>query len=196
MCGIDARKHPRAVKEKIGAALQAPALQDKITPREALGLFGSFYRTRSGTDTLLERFALQEKADAPFDSLSGGQRQRLALAMAFVNRPELVFLDEPTAGLDPQSRRDLHGEIARMKTDGQTVFLTTHSLDEAESLCDRVAIIHHGEIVATGAPRELVRRSSATPQVELWTVQALEPEVFDGLSGLEGLTYRHQQRQI
>ena len=108
------------MKEKIGAALQTTALQDKITPREALALFGAFYqRQQAEPAALLERFALLEKADAPFDTLSGGQRQRLALALAFVNKPELVFLDEPTAGLDPQSRRELHGEIAKMKRDGQ-----------------------------------------------------------------------------
>jgi ABC-type Na+ transport system ATPase subunit NatA len=115
VCGIDARRRPREVKEKIGASLQTTALQEKITPREALALFGTFYRRKAEPAALLERFALVEKADAPFDTLSGGQRQRLALALAFVNNPELVFLDEPTAGLDPQSRRELHGEIAKMK---------------------------------------------------------------------------------
>ena len=144
VCGIDARRRPREVKEKIGASLQTTALQDKITPREALALFGAFYRHKAEPAALLERFALLDKADAPFDTLSGGQRQRLALALAFVNKPELVFLDEPTAGLDPQSRRELHGEIAKMKHDGHTVLLTTHYLNEAEALCDRIAIIDRG----------------------------------------------------
>jgi ABC-2 type transport system ATP-binding protein len=188
VCGIDARRRPKAVKEKIGAALQTTALQDKITPREALRLFGSFYRNHSDPEPLLERFALQEKADASFDSLSGGQRQRLALALAFVNKPELVFLDEPTAGLDPHARRDLHAEIVKMKEEGHTVLLTTHHLDEAEVLCDRVAIINRGEIVAAGAPRDLIRQSTSMPQVELWTVQRLEPEVLDGVPGIEDLT--------
>src|SRR6187455_2840277 len=125
VCGINARTHPRDVKQRIGAALQATALQDKITPREALTLFGSFYAKHEDSAALLERFSLSEKADLPFDSLSGGQRQRLALALAFVNKPELVFLDEPTAGLDPQSRRELHDEILTMKADGHTVLLTT-----------------------------------------------------------------------
>jgi ABC-2 type transport system ATP-binding protein len=188
VCGIDARRHPRDVKQKVGAALQTTALQDKITPREALTLFGSFYRHHSDPAALLERFALQEKADAPFDSLSGGQRQRLALALAFVNKPELVFLDEPTAGLDPQSRHDLHAEIVRMKEEGHTVLLTTHHLDEAEALCDRVSIINHGRIVATGAPRELIHQSRSIPEVELWTVQPLAPQIFEGLDDLENLT--------
>src|SRR5215217_7765094 len=117
---VDVRRNPQEARQKIGVALQSTALQDKITPREALALFGAFYRERAAPATLLERFALLDKADAPFDSLSGGQKQRLALALAFVNRPELVFLDEPTSGLDAQSRRDLHREILRMKQDGHT----------------------------------------------------------------------------
>jgi ABC-2 type transport system ATP-binding protein len=187
ICGLDARTRPREVKQKIGAALQTTALQDKITPREALALFGSFYRRRAEPGALLERFALAEKADAPFDSLSGGQRQRLALALAFVNEPELVFLDEPTAGLDPQSRHELHGEIARMKRDGHTVLLTTHHLEEAETLCDRVAIIHQGRIVANGAPRDLVARATARPVVQLWTAQPLDAAIFAGLPDMDGL---------
>jgi ABC-2 type transport system ATP-binding protein len=188
VCGIDARRRPREVKEKIGASLQTTALQDKITPREALTLFGAFYRRKAEPAALLERFALLEKADAPFDTLSGGQRQRLALALAFVNKPELVFLDEPTAGLDPQSRRELHGEIAKMKHDGHTVLLTTHYLNEAEALCDRIAIIDRGRIVATGTPRELVARSSAAPSVYLATVQTLEREWLERVPGVEGLS--------
>jgi ABC-2 type transport system ATP-binding protein len=104
-----------------------------------------------------------------------------------VNKPELVFLDEPTAGLDPQSRRELHGEIARMKQDGATVFLTTHYLSEAEALCDRIAVIDRGRIVATGTPRELVARSQAVPSVHLVTVQPLERGWLEGVSGVEGL---------
>lgn len=156
VCGIDARRDPAAAKQKIGVALQTTALPEKITPREALELFGSFYRERAGAAELIERFALAEKADAPFDTLSGGQRQKLALALAFVNRPALVLLDEPTTGLDARARRELHAEIVRMKRDGFTVLLTTHDLREAEALCDRVAIIHRGTIVATGTPRELI----------------------------------------
>ena len=137
VCGFDARRNPREVKQMIGVALQSTSLQDKITPREALRLFGSFYRERVPPGELLERFALTEKADARFETLSGGQRQRLAIALAFVNRPKLVLLDEPTTGLDPQSRRELHAAIAQMKHDGYTVLFTTHYLDEAEHLCDR-----------------------------------------------------------
>jgi len=184
VCGIDARRRPHEVKQKIGAALQTSVLQDKITPREALTLFGAFYRDREAPEALLERFSLAGKADAPFDSLSGGQRQRLALALAFVNKPELVFLDEPTAGLDPQSRRELHDEIARMRDDGHTVLLTTHSLDEAEALCDRIAIIDRGRIVATGTPRELVAGSSRTAAVTFVTSQPVEAAWLASLPGV------------
>ncbi len=114
VCGIDARRRPREVKEKIGAALQTTALQDKITPREALALFGSFYQRRVDPASLLERFyAVGQGRRGLRHAVRSGQRQRLALALAFVNSPELVFLDEPTAGLDPHSRRELHGEIRR-----------------------------------------------------------------------------------
>ncbi len=188
ICGVDARRRPREVKQKIGAALQSTALQDKITPREALALFGAFYRHADEPEVVLDRFALRDKADAPFDSLSGGQRQRLALALAFVNRPEIVFLDEPTAGLDPQSRRELHAEIVRMRQDGHTVLLTTHYIEEAEQLCDRVAIIDHGRIVANGPPRELIAQSGVLQSVSLTTASALDRAEVSRLSGVQDLT--------
>ena len=187
VCGIDARRQPREVKQKIGATLQSTALQDKITPREALALYGGFYASRSAPQALLDRFALSEKADAPFDSLSGGQKQRLALALAFVNNPEVVFLDEPTTGLDPHARRELHGDIARMKQDGHTVLLTTHYLDEAEQLCDRIAIVDRGRVIASGAPRELMARSTAMPTVSFVTDQPVARATLEASSDLEGL---------
>ncbi len=185
VCGLDARRRAADVKQKIGVALQSTSLQDKITPREALRLFGSFYRERAEPAELLARFALADKADAAVDTLSGGQRQRLALALAFVNRPELVFLDEPTTGLDPQARRELHASIAQMKRDGYTVLFTTHYLDEAEALCDRVAIIDRGRIVATGAPHELIAQSNAQQRV---TLRATRPLGFAAVSALPGVT--------
>jgi ABC-2 type transport system ATP-binding protein len=187
VCGIDARRNPKNVKQKIGALLQSTALQDKITPREALALYGGFYARRTPPETLLERFALLDKADAPFDSLSGGQRQRLALALAFVNDPEVVFLDEPTTGLDPHARRELHADIARMKQDGHTVLLTTHYLDEAEQLCDRIAIIDRGRVIAGGAPREVMARSTAMPTVSFVTTKPLNRTTLDSLTDVEGL---------
>jgi ABC-2 type transport system ATP-binding protein len=189
ICGIDARRHPREVKQRVGTALQTTALQDRITPREALDLFGAFYGGLVPSGQLLERFGLVEFADRAFETLSGGLRQRLALALAFVNNPEVVVLDEPTAGLDPHVRRDLRGEIARMRNDGRTVLLTTHDLEEAQLLCDRIAIINRGRIVATGAPRELTAGSSAMPAVSVSTTPALPRGWLDALPQLDGLTY-------
>jgi ABC-2 type transport system ATP-binding protein len=151
-------------------------------------MFGSFYREHAEPAALLERFALSQKADARFATLSGGQRQRLALALAFVNRPELVLLDEPTTGLDPQSRRELHLEIERMKQEGHTVLLSTHYLEEAERLCDRIAIIVQGRIVATGTPRDLIAQSQARQLVTLVTAPALDRERLAVLTGVEELT--------
>ena len=190
VCGIDARQRPREVKRKIGAALQTTSLQDKITPREALNLFGSFYERKSTAGQLLERFGLIDKADAAFDTLSAGQRQRLALALAFVNKPELVFLDEPTTGLDAQSRRELHGEILRMKHDGHTVLLTTHYMEEAESLCDRLAVIDKGAIVATGGTRELIAGSTAEPSITLTASRPLDRALFARVAGASDVTVR------
>jgi ABC-2 type transport system ATP-binding protein len=187
VCGIDARQHPRDVRQRIGAALQTTALQDRITPREALALFGAFYRRRVDPGELIERFGLADQADAAFDALSGGQRQRLALALAFVNDPELVFLDEPTTGLDARSRRDLHAEIRRMKRDGRTVLLTTNDVGEAGQLCDRVAVIDHGRIVASGSPRELIARSTEWQSVSLETAKPLERGLVARLTGVHDL---------
>jgi ABC-2 type transport system ATP-binding protein len=188
VCGIDARQQPREVKQRIGASLQSTALQDKITPREALELFGSFYRKPLDPVALLERFSLAEKADVAFDTLSGGQRQRLALALAFVNDPELIFLDEPTAGLDPQSRRELHAEIARMKQDGHTVLLTTHDMDEAQALCDRIAILDHGRIIATGTPTELTTRSAGQHLVSIVVTRAIDAAWLADLPSAQDVT--------
>jgi ABC-2 type transport system ATP-binding protein len=194
VCGLDARRQLREVKQKIGVALQSTSLQDKITPREALRLFGSFYRDRESPQALLDRFSLNEKADARVETLSGGQRQRLALALAFVNRPQLVFLDEPTTGLDPLSRRELHASITRMKADGYTVLFTTHYLDEAEHLCDRVAIIDRGTIVASGTPRELIERSRAVQTVTLFTSRALEQAQLAAVPGVTGVAVAEGER--
>lgn len=195
--GIDMRLQPHEAKQKIGVALQSPALPGRITPREALRLLGNFYRDRIAPDALLERFNLAAQADIVFEKLSGGQQQRLALAVAFVNRPELVVLDEPTSGLDPQSRREILVEIARLKADGHTVLLSTHQLDEAEQACDRLAIIDHGRIVTTGAPRDLIAQAAAKQSVTLVTARPVDRERLTRIAGdevviFEGETARWQ----
>jgi ABC-2 type transport system ATP-binding protein len=159
ICGLDAQADPRGTRAKIGAALQATGLQDKINPREALDLFRSFYPHPLATEAQLDRFGLREKRDAAYDTLSGGQKQRLALALAFVGDPLVFVLDEPTAGLDPQMRREVQDHIRAMKNAGRAVLLATHDMDEAERLCDRLAVIAGGRIVATGSPRDLIARA-------------------------------------
>ena len=162
ICGIDARTAPRQAREKIGAVLQATGLQDKITPREALNLFAAFYPAPIASGILLERFGLTQKADAAYETLSGGQKQRLALALAFAGDPQVLLLDEPTTGLDPQIRREVQDHITSLKANGRALLLSTHDMDEAARLCDRVAVIADGRIVATGAPRELIADSGAS----------------------------------
>jgi ABC-2 type transport system ATP-binding protein len=194
--GIDAIAHPEKVKQLIGAQLQATALQDKITPREALEFFGAFYRDAIKPDQLIERFSLREKADASFDSMSAGQKQRLALALAFVNNPRLIFLDEPTAGLDAQSRRELHEDIAKLKADGRTVVLSTHYIEEAERLCDRIAIINAGKIVATGKPAELIRQADLPDQVVVKTSPAVAEEKLQSLAGVVAVRSSGDERTL
>jgi len=196
VCGLDARQHPRAVKERIGVALQTTSLPDKLTPREALRLFGAFYRRRSNPAAVLDRFGLTDKADACFETLSGGQRQRLALALAFLNEPELVILDEPTTGLDPHSRRELHALIARLKADGCSVLLTTHQLAEAEALCDRVAIIDRGRIVATGSPHELAAQARELHAVVFRVRTPLSAAQLAALPAASAITGQDTQWQL
>jgi len=173
--GIDALAHPTQARRLVGAQLQSAALQDKITPRQACRLFASFYAHAANVNELLDEFSLLAKADAPFDSLSGGQRQRLSLALAFVNQPRLVVLDEPTAGLDPRSRRELHRHIAGMKSEGRSVLLSTHYLEEAHLLCDRIGILHEGRIIALGTLDALIARSRAHPRLSFKTTKPLNP---------------------
>ncbi len=184
LCGIDARRHPDAIRQRLGVALQSTALPDRMTPREALRLFGRFYARQRPEEELLARFGLTAQGDQAFDRLSGGQRQRLALALAFVNEPAVVFLDEPTTGLDPQARRDLHALIRGLRDDGCAVVLTTHLLDEAETLCDRVAIIDRGRVVATGSPRDLAAGSRRRQAVTLRARGPLAPARLAALPGV------------
>ena len=162
ICGLNARAQPLAVRAIIGAVLQGTGLPDKITPREALDVFAAFYPAPLKTEILLERFGLGDKQHAAFETLSGGQKQRLALALAFVGNPRVLVLDEPTTGLDPQMRRELHSHVRGLKDEGRAVLLTTHDMAEAELLCDRIAVIAKGRIVATGTPAELIAGSGAS----------------------------------
>jgi ABC-2 type transport system ATP-binding protein len=185
VCGLSWRDDAPAIRAKIGVQLQATSLYNKITPREALDLFGSYYPKRRGTAELLKLVQLEDKADAYHVTLSGGQAQRLALALALVNDPEVVFLDEPTAGLDPQGRRSLWEVVRTMQSEGRTVMLTTHYMEEAESLCDRLAILDHGKILRTGTPQELIASLGIPSVVELtFDAAAPDPSGFSAKLGV------------
>ena len=177
--GLTWARNGREIRSRIGVQLQSTSLFNKITPRESLDLYGSYYPKRRSTEELLRLVQLEEKADAYHITLSGGQQQRLALAMALVNDPELVFLDEPTTGLDPQARRGLWDVVRSMKAEGRTVVLTTHYMDEAEALCDRLAIMDHGKVIATGTPASLIADLAIPSVVELtFDGPAPEPGAF------------------
>jgi ABC-2 type transport system ATP-binding protein len=160
------KENEREMREWLGISLQETRLSEKLSVRETIDLFASFYREPSPTDLVLEELQLTEKADAWVGKLSGGQRQRLAVATALVCNPKILFLDEPTTGLDPQSRRQLWDIIRAFQRQGGTVLLTTHYMDEAERLCDRLAIVDHGQIIAEGSPADLINRLGGHHVVE------------------------------
>jgi ABC-2 type transport system ATP-binding protein len=184
ICGLNWSDDGPEIRSRIGVQLQATSLYNKITPKEALDLFGSYYPRRRPTQELLELVQLKDKADAYHVTLSGGQAQRLALALALVNDPDVVFLDEPTAGLDPQGRRSLWEVVRAMKAEGCTVVLTTHYMDEAEALCDRLAILDHGRILSSGTPAELIAGLGIPSVVELtFESAAPDPAAFSARLG-------------
>ena len=156
VAGVDVFRDPAGVKRRIGVQLQASAFPDHLTARETVRFFAACYDLDVDELALLRSVELEERANQPQDKLSGGQRQRLSIATALVNQPQVLFLDEPTTGLDPQARRNLWDLIRNIQGRGTTVFLTTHYLDEAEILCDRVAIMEQGNIVALDRPRKLI----------------------------------------
>src|SRR5579864_2485607 len=160
------KSHAREIREQIGISLQETRLSEKLTVRETIELFASFYREPRSAHEVLDDLQLGEKADAFVGKLSGGQRQRLAVATALVGNPKILFLDEPTTGLDPQSRRQLWDIIRTFQHSGGTVLLTTHYMDEAERLCDRLAIIDHGQVIAEGSPSDLIARLGGHHVVE------------------------------
>ena len=138
------------MKHVVGAALQSTSLPDKMRVEETLEMFAHFYRDHRDPKELLKRFQLEEKRNAFYNQLSGGQKQRLALALALVNNPRMIFLDEPTAGLDPQVRREIYDTLEELKKEKKTILLTTHYIEEAERLCDRVAIVDYGRVMEIG----------------------------------------------
>jgi ABC-2 type transport system ATP-binding protein len=184
VCGLDPEQSGESFKEIIGAVLQSTSLPQKLRVHEALDLFANFYPRRADIRQLMRRFQLEEKSNAFYSELSGGQKQRLALAMALVNDPRVVFLDEPTAGLDPQVRREIYDIIAELRGSKKTVLITTHYIEEAERLCDRVAIIDHGRVIALGTPRELKQGSAGTTRIEVRIARPLTNGTMGKLDGV------------
>jgi ABC-2 type transport system ATP-binding protein len=186
--GHNWQSHSRELREWLGISLQETRLSEKLTVRETLALFASFYREPRPPHLVLEELQLGEKADTWVGKLSGGQRQRLAVATALVGNPKILFMDEPTTGLDPQSRRQLWDIVRAFQKNGGTVLLTTHYMDEAERLCDRLAIVDHGEVIAEGTPASLIDRLGAHQVVEFATsTDGYDPHVWKALPGVESV---------
>ena len=181
--GLDVQSDAAEVKARIGVQLQASAYYDYLSLTEILALFGSFYPSRVSPEPLLEQVGLLDKANSRMAELSGGQKQRFAVAASLVNAPELVILDEPTTGLDPQARRNLWGLIREVNQRGVTVVLTTHYMEEAENLCSRLAIMDHGQIVAVDTPQNLINQLEATYTVKLTMDQPMTVAQLKALNG-------------
>jgi len=194
--GLSWRDSERDIRERIGVSLQETQLSEKITVYETLRLFRSFYRRGRDPEELLRGLSLEEKRNSRVGKLSGGQKQRLAVACALVGEPEILFLDEPTTGLDPQSRLQLWEIVTSYRQRGGTILLTTHYMEEAERLCDRIAIIDHGHRIALGTPKELIATLEAPHIIELTTEPALEESDFKTLSGFHGATRRDKGWQL
>jgi ABC-2 type transport system ATP-binding protein len=186
--GLDPARDVHALQERIGVQLQEAQLQKRIKVREAVGLWASLYRKPLDGDRLIEQLGLGDKRNAWFMTLSGGQKQRLFIALALINDPEVVFLDELTTGLDPQARRATWELVRGIRQRGKTVLLTTHLMEEAERLCDRVAIIDHGRIIDIGTPAALVRRHCPERTVTVATEDPTAPERFRAIPQVQSVS--------
>ena len=165
--GCDPEVQTRQLKDRVGVCLQSNNLQEKLKVCEAMELFAAFYTRTVDATQLLKRLQLWEKRDSAYSKLSGGQKQRLALALALLNDPQVLFLDEPSAGLDPQARLEIHELVLALRREQRTILMTTHYIEEAEKLCDRVAIVDEGRIVAMGTPREIQEKVLAHSTIEI-----------------------------
>ena len=194
--GMTWQNEPQRLRERIGISLQETQFSDKLTVYETIRLFRSFYPSGPDPDSLIEAMSLDEKRNARVGKLSGGQKQRLAAACALVGNPDILFLDEPTTGLDPQSRLQLWEVVARFRERGGTVLLTTHYMDEAERLCDRVGIVDHGHMIALGTPKELIAKLDAPNIIEFTTDPPLPAEAFQNIAGCKGCDKRGNAWQL
>ena len=194
--GLTWRKNERELRERIGISLQETQLNDKLTVLETLRLFRSFYRNGPYAEELLRDLSLDEKSNARVGKLSGGQKQRLAVACALIGDPDILFLDEPTTGLDPQSRLQLWEVVARFRAKGGTVLLTTHYMDEAERLCDQIAIVDHGKLIALGTPQQLIAKLDAPHIIEFASEPPMSEEMLGSLAGCHGCSRRGDKWQL
>ena len=192
--GFDPAVETKEIKNRIGVCLQATNLPDKMKVHEALELFDAFYTRHTDRDQILKRLQLWDKKDALYKTLSGGQKQRVALSLALLNDPALLFLDEPTTGLDPQVRHEIHGVIQELKENRRSILITTHYIEEAERLCDRVAIIDAGKIIELGTPREIQQRVLGQSLVEVTTNEAMPLEQLPEAVRSEKHTTRDEGR--
>jgi ABC-2 type transport system ATP-binding protein len=187
--GIDVARNPDDLKERVGVTLQTAELYPKLTVVEVLDLFRSFFKRSLPTAQLIDFLDLGERRNAQTRQLSGGQRQRLAVALALVNDPEVLFLDEPTTGLDPAARRSLWDLVQQLQGQGKTILLTTHYMEEAEVLCDRLAIMDHGRILALGTVNELVANRFKDRSVRFDEIATVSDEQLSGLPGVESIKH-------
>jgi ABC-2 type transport system ATP-binding protein len=187
--GVDAIKHPDELRSRIGVSLQTAALYPRLTVVEVLQLFRGFYPSGRPVDELIELMDLGEKRKTRTQELSGGQRQRLSVALALVNDPELIFLDEPTTGMDPAARRALWDVVLGLKTRGRSILLTTHYMEEAEVLCDRLAIMDHGKILEAGTVDELVSRRFKERAVRFDAIEGLTDEQLTSFPGVTSVKH-------
>jgi ABC-2 type transport system ATP-binding protein len=189
--GLDVRKDEKQIKEIIGVQLQTTVFFDNLTVFETIDLFGSFYSKRLKPDELLELVGLEDKRNSMLNELSGGQHKRVSIALALVNDPRIVFLDEPTTGLDPQVRRNIWEIVENLRAHEKTVIITSHYIEEAEYLCDRVAIMDQGKIIAMGTPSELVDEYTPESNISFRMTPMVEESVIKGIAGVESVRTNH-----
>jgi ABC-2 type transport system ATP-binding protein len=185
--GLDALKNVRTVKERIGIQLQQPALFPALNVEEIVNFFRNLYKKSMPASEVIDMVSLEGSRKVLVKNLSGGQQQRLSVALAFVNDPEIMFLDEPTTGLDPQARRSMWEVIENLRDTGKTVFLTTHYMEEAERLCDRIAVMDHGEIIALGHPQQMIREHFKERAIQFKMTRYPSKETLASLAGVTSL---------
>ena len=194
--GYDPGVQVRQLKDRIGVSLQATVLPDKMRVNEAMALFSAFYSRNVDCNKLLDRLKLTEKKNEYYSKLSGGQKQRVAIALALINDPQVLFLDEPTTGLDPQVRLEIHSLIQELKDSRKTILMTTHYIEEAEKLCDRVAIVDEGKVIVIGTPREIQAKTLGHTLIEILCEQPMPEEGLVAIAGDEKFTLAQEGRLL